>query len=150
MNEQGVVVEPENVDYNREYYEEHKEVISERRRTRYWTDSAYRARVQARSRKQYRSKSASKDKDIGYTVKMIDSIEVFTIKYVAQMTGKCEDTIRAWEAKGIIPKSTYTDKRGWRLYSSEQIQLLTVAFRKVDLKEWSRQDVQNYLAAHWQ
>lgn len=150
MNERAQGVDAEDKEYNQEYYDQHKNTISEHRKSRYWTDPEYRAQVMARSRKRYQVESSSKDKDIGYTVKMKDRVEVFTIKHVANQIGKCEDTIRTWESKGIIPRPIYKESRGWRLYNSKQIQLLTAAFRMFDEKRWSKQNVHDYLVAHWQ
>lgn len=141
---------PEEVrEYNREYYNKRKELISQRRKQKYWSDSDYRASVRNLSRNRYRTTAKSTDPKIGYTVKRSDGIDLYTIKYAAQVTGKKEETIRSWEKTGIIPASTYTDSRGWRLYTAAQIELLANAFRRHNSGEWTKEIVRDYLKNNW-
>lgn len=136
-------------EYNRRYYAKKKKEIADARKRKYWSDPDYRNKVRAGSRKRYRQEAKSRDSRIGYTVKKADGKELYTITYAAQVSDRKEDTIRSWEKSGDIPKTVYTDTRGWRLYTSHQIELLSVAFKKFDTGEWTREIVRSYLHNNW-
>jgi hypothetical protein len=135
--------------YQRDYYEENKSVISDLRKIRYHTDPAYREKVKRRSRARYRKNMKSPDKKLGYTIKVMDNMTLFSIKYVLGIIGKSRDFLEVWETRGHIPRSTYTDSRGWRLYSRHQIDLLDISIDKYDKKEWNREQVREYLNTKW-
>lgn len=143
--------EEEIAEYNKLYYEQNKEKISEQRKRRYWEDDRVREGIREKSRERYRKKVSYRDKHVGYTVKQAqDSDEkLFTISYAAKVAGKPEDTIRAWERQGVIPLTLYTDTRGWRLYTSHQIELLARAFSKLETGEWNKTIIRQYLGNHW-
>jgi hypothetical protein len=133
-------------NYNARYYAKKKAKILEKRRIRYHTDPLYRINVKNKARRRYIKKTS---KQLGYTIKKIDGIEVFTIRYVSKVSGKNDATIRAWEKEGIIPLTIFTDSRGWRLYTAQQIELIAEGFRRYDKNEWSKTEVHNYLKIFW-
>ena len=137
-------------EYQKTYYEENKALISELRKIRYHTDHNYREKVKRKSRQRYRKRLRSPDKKIGYTVKIVDGRTLYSIKYALAVVNKSRDFLDAWESTGHIPKSTYTDSRGWRLYTQTQIDLLDTAIGKYDSKEWSKEEVKEYLNALWE
>lgn len=137
-------------EYQKTYYEENKELISELRKIRYHTDPKYREKIKRRSRARYRKSLKSPDKKLGYTIKVIDNTTLFSVKYVLGVINKSRDFLDDWESSGHIPKSTYVDPRGWRLYSQEQIDLLDIAIGMYDRKEWNKEQVRMFLTSKWE
>ena len=138
------------VKYQKEYYEENKELISELRKIRYRTDTKYREKIKRRSKRRYKKKLKSPDKKIGYTIKVVNGETLYTVKYVLGVINKSRDFLEVWETTGHIPKSTYIDSRSWRLYSQHQIDLLDIAIGMYDKKEWNKEHVREYLHAGWE
>jgi DNA-binding transcriptional MerR regulator len=64
--------------------------------------------------------------------------------------GRSPEMIRAWEKNGLIPKTSYTDSRGWRLYTSDQIDLLGIAIKNFKSKQWDKDMVKKFLSENWQ
>jgi len=139
----------EDKPYHVKYYEDNKREISFARKMKYRNDPAYREKCRRKARERYRKKLRSPDKKLGYTIKHIDGIPVFSIKYVLGVINKGRDFLETWERRGCIPKSTYVDKRGWRLYTQNQIDLLDYAIGQYDEKQWTMQEVKSYLSKHW-
>jgi len=134
----------ERSEYYREYYLENRKRILSERKKRYHADVEYKENIKSRFRKRYASKLKSPDKGVGYTVKKKDGMPLFSIKYVSSMTGLSQSLIRGMEQRGILPKSIYTDSRGWRLYSEHQIKLIVTVLRKVPDHE-----AQTFLRKYW-
>lgn len=137
-------------NYQKQYYKDNKDLISELRKIRYHTDPKYREKIKRRSRARYRRSLKSPDKKLGYTIKVIDSATLFSIKYVLGVIRKSRDFLDDWERSGHIPKSTYVDSRGWRLYSKQQIDLLDIAIGMYDKKEWNKEQVRIFLTDKWE
>ena len=98
----------------------------------------------------YRKRLKSPDKKLGYTIKVIDEVTLFSVKYVLGVISKSRDFLDVWEETGHIPKSTYVDTRGWRLYSKYQIDLLDMAIGMYDKKEWNKEQVREFLTTKWE
>lgn len=141
----------EEQEYSKNYYEENKETISELRKIKYHTDTEYRERVKKKAREYHRNKLKPRDPDdkIGYTVKVVDGVSLYSMKYALAIMNKSRDFLIAWESTGHIPKSTYTDSRGWRLYTEYQITLLSMAIDKYDEKKWNKEQVRSFLTTNW-
>jgi len=142
--------EAEKREYNRQYYAKKKAEINRRRRERYWEDEAHRKGLQDAARTRYRTLYSSVDKHAGYTVKRKDGVPLFSIQYAAGVMGRSPEMIRAWEKNGLIPKTSYTDSRGWRLYTSDQIDLLGIAIKNFKSKQWDKDMVKKFLFENWQ
>lgn len=136
-------------DYNADYYQRNKERIAEQRRQKYQEDAKLRNKARARARRRYHEQLKSPDRKVGYTVKKVNGVPLYTIQYAASITDRRPDFIRSWEKQGFIPKSTYTDSRGWRLYTEDQIKAMGFAFKKYDDGEWTKIQVRDYLSNHW-
>jgi hypothetical protein len=136
-------------EYQKGYYEENKKLISELRKIRYQTDQKYREKIKRRSRQRYRKSLKSPDKKLGYTIKVMDDETLFSVKYVLGVINKSRDFLDVWESTGHIPRSTYVDTRGWRLYNQQQIDLLDMAIGMYDKKEWNKEQVREFLTAGW-
>jgi hypothetical protein len=91
----------------------------------------------------------SPDKKLGYTIKVMDDETLFSVKYVLGVINKSRDFLDVWESTGHIPRSTYVDTRGWRLYNQQQIDLLDMAIGMYDKKEWNKEQVREFLTAGW-
>lgn len=143
-------VQSEDPPYHVKYYEDNKDIISSNRKVKYHTDARYREKLRRKARERYNKKFKSPDKKVGYTVKVIDGVPVFTIKYVLGVINKGRDFLETWEKRELIPKSTYIDSRGWRLYTQSQIDLLDYALGKYDDKEWDREEVAAFLHSKWE
>jgi len=143
-------VDREKSTYNREYYLRKKHYISQYRKKRYHSSPTIREKAKARSRSYYHKYRRSPNKRIGYTVKNVDGLQLYTIDYVAQVVGKSQDFIRHMEKRGVIPKSLYTDSRGWRLYTARQIEAIQIAFNKKEAGEIDLDGVAEYLKINWE
>jgi len=113
-------------EYHKSYYKEHRKNILADRKKKYKNDAEYRQKAKNRFKKRYDVHLRSPSKEVGYTVKKVNGRQLFSIKYMAEMTGLSSGDIRELEHKGIIPKSLYTDRRGWRLYTEQQVKLVAV------------------------
>lgn len=141
----------EDQEYQQSYYEKNKETISELRKIKYHTDEKYRRKVIAKAKKYYKDKVKVKDPDdkIGYTIKVVNGVSLYTMKYALAVINKSRDFYLTWEKRGYIPQSTFTDSRGWRMFTEFQITLLDMAIQKYDSKEWDMDKVKVFLFANW-
>jgi hypothetical protein len=137
-------------DYQKQYYKENKELISDLRKIKYHTDPVYREKIKRKSRQRYRKSLKSPDKKLGYTIKVVDNKTLYTVKYVLNTINKSRDFLDTWESTGHIPQSTYVDSRGWRLYDGHQIDMLDIAIGMYDKKEWNKEQVREFLTAKWE
>ena len=139
-----------NKNYQKEYYAENKELISDLKKIRYHTDPKYREKIKRKSRARYRKRLKSPDKKLGYTIKVVNNKTLFTVKYVLEVISKSRDFLDVWESTGHIPKSTYVDSRDWRLYDEHQIDLLDLSIGMYDKKEWNKEQVREFLTSRWE
>lgn len=87
--------------------------------------------------------------------------ELYTVGSVAKVIGRSAVTLRKWERKGWIPAPTYrtskasgaellnTDRKGYRLYSREQVEVLLTALDQNNLmgdRNSAWQDANNWLS----
>lgn len=96
--------------------------------------------------------------------------DLYTVGSVAKVIGRSAVTLRKWERKGWIPAPTYrtskasgaellnADRKGYRLYSREQVEVLLTALEQNNLmgdRNPSWQDANNwvsfinYIQANW-
>ena len=62
-------------------------------------------------------------------------VEVYTISALANALERSTLTIRRWEKLGIIPDTFFTDNRGFRMYSQEQIDIIVSCAREAGIKK---------------
>ena len=113
MNQEENQKQGELTPYQR-WYERNKEKFNEKRRKRYQQDPKYRKRQQkylAESRSRARSRRQAPVPD-----------GRLSVRAVAEEIGRDVQTIRAWEQRGLIPKSV--NERGHRVYTEHQLKLL--------------------------
>lgn len=58
------------------------------------------------------------------------TLKLYYIGALSKATGKSVNTIRLWELNGVIPETCFRDSSGARLYSLEQIKIITEAVKK--------------------
>lgn len=107
----------------KKWYEKNKGKLSEKRMARYKEDAAYREKNVARTAK--RRENFPEPSRAGESrVKEVNGkpVEAFRISEVGAMIGIGIQTIRGWEASGIIP--TPSVKSVHRFYSTMQITLM--------------------------
>lgn len=136
-------------EYNKKYYRKKKLALKKSRHDKYHQDPTYRKQVIKRSRSYYNKYKKSPSPSRGYTIKKFDGIELYTIKYLAEVLQYSESSIRKFEAEGILPKSIYTDRRSWRYYSSDQIELCVKAFGERRAGRWTNVEVSKFLNNFW-
>jgi hypothetical protein len=125
--------------YNANYYKSNSGDILKHRRSRYSKDKCFRNKAKKNSLDRYRE--STKDKE------PIDRMVIsgyFTIGRLAKFLNKSVHTIRFYHRKRInkttkkvihrqvIPDVTNVDRRGWRLYTMDQVKLLVRVFKQFD------------------
>ena len=58
------------------------------------------------------------------TLKNGVQVELFPIGELADYLGRTTQTVRKWELSGVLPNALFRNKRGYRLYTREQIMLI--------------------------
>ena len=58
------------------------------------------------------------------TLKNGVQVELFPIGELADYLGRTTQTVRKWELSGVLPNTLFINKRGYRLYTREQIMLI--------------------------
>ena len=110
------------------YYEKNKAKINAKRRRKYRTDSQYRKKVLARSRKYQKTK---KTEQLPPGVVRGEGGRLYgTVGRAAMMMGLSPNTIRSYERRGVLPPASHYDDRGYRLYTVAQLTLLKVEYRR--------------------
>lgn len=136
---------------HKQYYREHKEAISVRRKKKYAEDPVYRKRVKRRSAAYHRifkRKMAPTDRGI---VIATDGSKYLTVGKVAVAINRKKSTVQYYNTKGVIPDPKVMDSRGWRLYTREQVILLREAFKKFDRGELgSLKEVTAFITKRWE
>lgn len=114
---------PEKESPFKKWYSTNKESLSDTRKARYKNDAAYREEVLERQRK-YREDHPTPSRAGESRIKTVNGkkVEVFRITEAGTMIGRCDQTLRDWEAKGIIPKPTVQSAH--RYYTKFQVTLL--------------------------
>lgn len=97
------------------WYKANRETLNKERRSRYHTDPEYRQQVIERQR-QYRREAASRSRE------QRQQEGIWRMAETAEQIGRSDQTIRLWEAKGLIPKPTLSGKH--RRYTSHQVELM--------------------------
>ncbi len=106
----------------KKWYAANKEQFNEDRRKRYKKDKSYRERALENTRT-YRRCGTDKPLEEKMYRKFNDKkVEVFRISKASELVGRSIQTLRQWEAAGVIPYSVFDE--GHRLYTKKQIALM--------------------------
>ena len=62
-------------------------------------------------------------------------MEGLRVSEVARLLGKCPDTLRRAERRGLIPPAQRDGSSGWRTYTSADVDLIRKAFAPRPPKE---------------
>ncbi len=111
------------------WYEKNKESLSEQRKRRYEADPEFRDAVLARAA-QWRRDNPEKTSRVGQArLKEINGhkVECFRMSEACRRIGCSDQSIRDWEASGLIPKPTLQSAH--RYYTARQIELLGDFFK---------------------
>jgi len=128
------------------YWKRNGREINKKRRRRYHNDDAYRKVQQMRSRNYYRRKK----KKVVKANRKIVGPGFYSIGQLSENINRAIQTIRAYHRKGILPEPKFTDKRGWRLYSKEDMLLLKRAFKRLDQGSVSLSELSEYVKERWE
>ncbi len=77
------------------------------------------------------------------TIVTEDGARFVSIGRVSRMIGRETASIRRYHRMGVIPQPLFFDRRGWRLYSVDQVMLLRRVFRRLENPE--DQEVRNLM-----
>lgn len=130
--------------YNSLYYETNIEVISKNKKKRYREDPLYRESIKIRAAERKRAlleerrllrkmgliKIQRKIKK--YQVHVGDRVYIvpmLTIGRLALSLNRKIVTIRLWERRGVIPRATYRNSNGERLYTVFQVKHINKIYR---------------------
>ena len=80
-------------------------------------------------------------------------VELFPVGVLATAVGRTSQAIRKWEVAGIIPPSFFKDKSGKRLYTQEQIDIISgcaerahisqgKSISRTSFKKWVHEDME--------
>ena len=134
-------------EYNRTYYKKKRGAISEARKKRYQTDPEYRERMKRtalmRKRKLAEERAKAKKnqpkpkhglpKPTEFMIPVGNSnrkVKMYSVGQLARRLDRQTQTLRLWEAKGVIPEAMYRSEGNVRLYTEFQVRQLSKAYTK--------------------
>ena len=59
-----------------------------------------------------------------------EEVECHTVEMLARAIGRSKYMIPVWEKRGVLPRSPLTNKRGWRLYTVDMIEVVRTAVQR--------------------
>lgn len=119
------------------YYRKNRERVSEYKKQRYASNSAYRNKILQAGRKRKKRKKLS---SLALPVEKIDhkskpvtviingkelTIDMCSISVLASILYRTSVTIRSWERQGYFPEAMYRTQRGVRLYTVFQLKKIS-------------------------
>lgn len=133
-------------EYQRAYYEKHRETLSEKRKRRYLEDPAYRDAMLAQVRAYRKKKRQERERlrkagmlpppNVGgprsplrVTVNGVPTIAL-TVGRVALEIQRSKDTINYWTRIGLLPQTPFRSARGDRLYTEGMVLIMRIAIGK--------------------
>jgi len=126
-------------DYNREYYAEHRDKLSEKRKEKYASDPQHREKIKESSRDWYdenKPESVGPRRGRGFNrprVLNVDGEQLLChcAGEVARRIGIGVQTLSDWERDGIVPPATARDDLKRRWYSEDYIEFLTMCVETI-------------------
>ena len=137
--------------YNRRYYLDNKRKILEERRERYATDPFYRRRMKRLAKDAYTKRQAEKPKTMVRpgVLRTPDGSVLYTIGMLSKVVGLSVHTLRKYQRQGVLPPPQFFDKRGWRLYTQNQIRLLAGLFKALKEKKITKTELTKHAKRGW-
>lgn len=124
------------------WYTVNKDKLSEKRKQLYHSDPEYRKKNNETSAKWRKEHPApSRAGESRFKKYKGATIEVFRITAVAEMIGRSDQTIRGWEADGVIPKPLIESAH--RYYTKKQIMLMRELAEIIDLVRYDGRELLN-------
>lgn len=111
------------------WYAKKKKAFNAERRQRYWEDEEHRQKAIEAAR-DYRERLAENRPPPSREYKG-QQVQVFTVTELGEHVGRSADTLRAWEAKGLLPKPLFTEHS--RLYTEHQLTLVDQLVRRLEM-----------------
>lgn len=127
----------------KEWYETNAQSLAEKRKLKYETDPDHRRRILEHNREARRLKRAHDRENVGQVLKLSPkthgvettirigdhemTTQLFTIGTLSKAVNRPRGTLLKWEEKGLLPETTFRDKKGYRLYTLQQVEWI---------KEW--------------
>lgn len=152
----------------KEWYEQNKEKLSQKRKEKYKNDKEYREAMKARTRYYYWTQRRIREGLTGIPNKIpIDEIvipekpddkicikignpeqeievNVYYSGTLAKMLERSDQSIRLWERRGIFPPIKLRNKLGYRLFTEDQVK---VFLSNKPLLKYSTKDFENSVFA---
>jgi len=129
----------ETATYNQQYYEQHRNTINERRKSKYQEDEDYRQKAIERAKEYYarnRDKIRKRNRKRSMVVFPDGHTErALQISDLGERIGKKPFTIRTWLRKGLIPDSPLRRSR-IRYYTPKMITVVANALPDTFRKDW--------------
>jgi DNA-binding transcriptional MerR regulator len=126
-------------NYNSQYYEQNKDEISEKRRSRYHEDEEYRQKAMERAKEYYkRNRDKIRKKNRKKTVVLWPDGHTEAALQIAELGERIDKkpfTIRTWIRKGLIPDSPIRRNR-IRYYTPKMITVVANAMPDTFRKDW--------------
>lgn len=114
------------------YWRENKEKINKERRDKYHANPEHRTELREKAKRNYEKTRRRMVPIDRRTVVSEDGKRYWSIGRIARLIGRNITTIRRYHKDGIIPEPKYFDKRGWRLFDTNQANIMRQAFRRLD------------------
>lgn len=133
-------------EYFRNYYEERKAELSQKRHSQYRTDPEYREKAKAAARA-YRARKKEEQERLRADGKLppprpkgprnpVDVMingsrcQVYTVTVVSERLNRSVDTINYWTNVGLLPVTPIRSKRGDRLFTDGMILIMQLAISR--------------------
>lgn len=59
-----------------------------------------------------------------------EQVECYTVEMLSRAIGRSKYMVPVWEKNGVIPRTPLTNKRGWRLYTPDMIEVVRTAVKR--------------------
>lgn len=139
-------------EYQREYYQKHREELLAKKRKKFLTDAGFAERQRERSRVNVtRSRQRQRlDKQEGlvvkekrvnlpgaprwYRVRLGEeevTVRMYHVGGLAALLGRKRKTLQMWERDGVLPEAMFRDAAQRRMYTEDQVEALVGAMQKV-------------------
>lgn len=134
-----------------DWYQKNKVKISRARRLKYRLDQEHRERMKQTARDGYAKRMMRQPRPDRNVLVGTDRRTFVTIGGLSKRINRSIQTIRGYHRDGFFPDASFSDVRGWRLYSEAQVLLLKKTFQKFDEKKIkSLKEVAKILRLGWE
>lgn len=141
---------PNDNDYNAKYYQENKNKIAKKRKSKYNEDKEYQKKCKDRARKYYQKHKGKYRKQIERPTnehkKIFDTHRgtqtFYGITYFAYVIDRTPATINSWTNKGILPDHCIVDDRRKRWFSVDFMNMVKKVIK--EYKQGRVSDMKNF------